>query len=358
MHKAAFAIPGELGTHTGGYIYERRLLETLNEIGLPTLHVPLITSWPHPTAEAESELARKLSALPEGMPLILDGLVFGAMDTALLAHQSRPVIAMLHHPLGMEAGLPPERAQALIAREKANLRHAAHVVVPSPHTRDILIAEFDVAPDRVSIALPGFDRPFGQSERPKAQPPLILSVGIICARKGHDVLLEALSQVVHLDWQAAIVGLTHDETVRDALLSQRARLGLEERVRFTGDIPSADLDRLYREATFFALATRYEGYGLVFSEAQLYGLPILACAVGAVPRTVKQGAILTPPDDVVAFAKGLERLLLDIPLRDRFACESAAQAETLPQWKDTAQIMREVVLRCGVARAGQGPDQL
>jgi glycosyltransferase involved in cell wall biosynthesis len=340
--RAAFAIPGDLATCTGGYIYERRLLESLNGIGLPTGHVALMTSWPHPTPEAEAELAQALAALPEGLPLILDGLVFGSMDTDLLARQARPVIAMLHHPLGLEAGLPPARAEALIARETANLRHAAHVVVPSLHTRDILVTAFDVPPARISIALPGFDRPTSAAG-PKADPPLILSVGILCARKGHDVLLEALARVADLDWQAAIVGLTHDEAVRDALLAQRDRLALAERVAFTGVIPAAALDRLYRAATLFALATRYEGYGLVLSEAQLYDLPVLSCAVGAVPRTLPQGAILAPPDDPAAFADGLRRLLTDMDLRARLARESTAQAATLPHWQDTARVMRKAI---------------
>lgn len=349
---AAFAIPGDLNTRTGGYIYERRLLESLNEIGQPTRHVPLVPSWPHPTPEAEADLARAMAALPEGMPLILDGLVFGAMDTALLAAQSRPVIAMLHHPLGLEAGLPPARARALIDRETANLRHAAHVVVPSPHTRDILVAEFGVAPERISIALPGFDRPPPvPAPLPKAAPPLILSVGIICERKGHDVLLDALASLADLDWQAAIVGLTHDEGVRQALLARRERLGLTRRVRFTGTIPQAELDTLWRQASLFALATRYEGYGLVFSEAQMHGLPIVTCAVGAVPQTVAGGgAILTPADDAAAFARGLETLLTDPGHRDRLALQSAGAGAALPFWTDTARVMQAALAKVRAAR--------
>ncbi|MCC5963483.1 MAG: glycosyltransferase family 4 protein [Rhodobacteraceae bacterium] len=342
--EAAFAIPGDLNTRTGGYIYERRLLESLNEIGQPTRHVRLITSWPHPTPEAEADLARALAALPDGMPLILDGLVFGAMDTDILARTQRPVIAMLHHPLGLEAGLPPDRAKALIARETANLRHAAHVVVPSPHTREILVAQFGVEPGRISIALPGFDRPSQGGPMDKAIPPLILSVGIICARKGHDILIDALARVAHLDWTCSIVGMTHDEGVRQALLAQRARLHLDHRVVFEGVVPTARLDQLYRQATLFALATRYEGYGLVLSEAQLYGLPILSCAVGAVPQTVPDGAaLLTPPDDPAAFAAALERLLTDAAERKRLANESAARSTALPHWRDTARVMRQVV---------------
>ncbi len=343
--EAAFAIPGDLNTRTGGYIYERRLLESLNEIGQPMRHVPIPPSWPHPTPQAEADLAAALTALPEGMPLILDGLVFGSMDTALLAAQPRPVIAMLHHPLGLEAGLPPQRARELIERETANLRHAAHVVVPSPHTRDILVGDFGVAPERISIALPGFDRPPEAAPVSRATPPLILSVGIICERKGHDVLLDALADVVDLNWQAAIVGLTHDEAVAQALRAQRERLGLAGRVRFTGVISQAELDALWRSATLFALATRYEGYGLVFSEAQMHGLPILTCAVGAVPQTVAGGgAILTPPDDRVAFAQGLRTLLCDDDRRQTLAAASARAGAALPHWRDTAAVMRDALL--------------
>ena len=341
---AAFAIPGDIKTRTGGYIYECRMLETLNAIGQPTRHIELLPSWPHPTETAAQDLAAKLSSLPENIPLILDGLVFGAMDTALLAQQARPIVAMLHHPLGLEAGLPPARAKALLERERDNLRHAAHVVVPSPHTRDILCREFGVARRRISIALPGFDRPVLPASRMKAKPPLVLSVGILCQRKGHDVLLDALSQIADLEWQAAIVGLTHDRDVYEALVRQRAGLGLEERVRFTGVVTQEELDQLYQDATVFALATRYEGYGMVLSEAQLHGLPILSCSVGAVPQTVDaNSAILTPPDSPGAFADGLARLLLEPDLRDRLAQGSREAGASLPRWKDAALIMQGVL---------------
>lgn len=344
--KAAFAIPGNLQTRTGGYIYERRMLETLNGIGQPTRHVALQSSWPDPTPEAERDLIMQLGALPEGMPLILDGLVFGSMDTAILARQTRPVIAMLHHPLGLEAGLPPARAAALLKREADNLRHAAHVVVPSPHTREVLIGQFGVPTGRISIALPGFDRPPQRPDIPRAAPPLILSVGIICQRKGHDVLLAALGRIAYLDWQAVIVGMVHEEAVHRSLLAQRADLGLEYRVQFSGVVSQTELDQLYHQATLFALATRYEGYGMVLSEAQLHGLPIVSCEVGAVPQTVgPDSAILTPPENAEAFAAGLSRLLEDPEIRERMARASARSGTRLPQWRDAAQVMREALDR-------------
>ncbi len=341
LPEAAFVIPGDLNTRTGGYIYQRRLLESLPEVGQPTRLVPVPTSWPYPTPEAAGDLATKLAALPEGMPLILDGLVHASMDTGLLAGLNRRSVAMLHHPAGLEAGLTPEVAQALVERETANLRHVSHVVVPSVHTRDILVSQFGVTAERISIAPPGFDRPAPLPPQHKATPPLILSVGIICARKGHDVLLDALARIAHLDWRAVIVGLTHDENVRLALLDQRTALGLDARVQFTGVIPPDALDTLYRTATLFALATRYEGYGMALSEAQLYGLPLVSCAVGAVPQTVPAGTgLLTAPDDPGAFADAIASVLIDADLRATLGAKSAGVGASLPTWQDTARVMR------------------
>lgn len=338
---AAFAIPGALDTVTGGYIYERRLLETLNETGTRTLHVPLSAGWPHPTPSLQAEAAAALRALPPGLPLILDGLVFGAIDTGLLASLPLPVVAMLHHPLGLEAGLPPARAAELIARETANLRHAARVVVPSDHTARILAADFGVDPARIHVALPGFDRPPARPAPPPATPPLILSVGLICRRKGHDVLLDALAALKHLDWQAAIVGMTHDPEVESDLRAQREALGLAGRVRLTGQIAPEALDALWRQARVFALATRYEGYGMVISEALLYGLPVVSCAVGAVPQTLPPGAgLLVPPDDPAALAGALETVLTDDALHARLSATAALEGARLPRWTDTAAVMR------------------
>ncbi|MCC6009074.1 MAG: glycosyltransferase family 4 protein [Rhodobacteraceae bacterium] len=342
---AAFAIPGDLDTRTGGYNYERSLLYALRAAGRAVEHIRTGDSFPHPTRGDEAETLRRLQELPGDVPLILDGLIFGAVDTEGLAAIRAPVVAMLHHPLGLEAGLPPERARALLERERDNLRHAAHVVVPSPHTKRILVADFGVAEADISVALPGFDRPELQGLAP-AVPPLILSVGIICARKGHDVLLAALARLADLDWRAEIVGMTHDPEVEAALRAQRAALGLEARVGLPGCIPDAALSALFEQATVFALATRYEGYGLVFSEAQLHGLPVVTCAVGAVPETVPPGAgALVPADDPEAFAAAL-RVMLTEPDR-RAACARVARAAgaRLPHWSDTAGVMGAVLDR-------------
>ncbi len=336
MRNASFAIPGDIDQKTGGYIYEKSLLHALRAQGRKVAHVQLPGSFPLSPPDDMSETVKTLAALPPDEPLILDGLVYGGIDTAGLATVAAPLVAMIHHPVGLETGLPEAVARMLVQREAANLALAAHVVVPSPHTKRILVSDFGVQAHLISIALPGFRAP--DPVRAPVDPPLILSVGLIAARKGHDVLIAALERIADLPWQAQIVGGTHDAEVLAALVAQAAPLG--SRLTFRGRMEEAELAALYRQATVFALATRYEGYGMVFGEALLHGLPIVTCAAGAVPETVPPGCgHLVPVDDVAAFAAALRRLLTDAAHRAAMAAAATAAGHALPGWADTAAIM-------------------
>jgi glycosyltransferase involved in cell wall biosynthesis len=224
MRPLAFAIPGDIATLTGGYIYERRLLQGLRAAGHDVHHLELPASFPDPSAADMATAVAALAQVPPDRPLILDGLVFGSIDTGGLGQVRAPVVAMIHHPLALETGLTPDRRDHLFRTERDNLRLALHVVVPSPHTRRILADRYDVPPDAITVLRPGVDRP--RLPPAPATPPLILSVGILHPRKCHDILLDALSLLSDLDWQAVIVGNPWDRDHAAALERQRGGSGL------------------------------------------------------------------------------------------------------------------------------------
>lgn len=341
MTEAVFAIPGDKDRRTGGFIYEATVLRVLNEIGCATAHLQVPDSFPAPTSADMTATLDALGAVPPEQPIILDGLVFGAIDPDRLARVRAPVIAMIHHPLGLETGLSKDRAAFLMRNEAAALQHTAHVIVPSPETARVLSRDFGVDPNRMTIAPPGFDRP--SVDRYRSDPPLILSVGLLARRKGHDVLLDALARISDLRWRAEIVGKVHDENTADALYSQADALGLEARVSFTGEVEPAELISKFNAASVFALATRYEGYGMVLSEAMMFGLPIVSCDVGAVPDTVGNAGLLAPPDDPAAFAAALRRILSAPNEAERLAGLSLERSGSLPEWRDTAKIIAAVI---------------
>lgn len=344
MNEIYFAIPGDMHRKTGGFLYEAKLLAALQSIGANVKHIQLPVGFPDPSPKEMADTIATLSALPRDSQLILDGLVFGSIDPNGLAQVSAAVIAMLHHPLGLETGLPAERAAFLIANEKAALERSDHVLVPSPHTAQILQNQFSVAATRITIAPPGFDRPAHlHSPSTQEKPPHILSVGLLAERKGHDVLLDALSQITDLEWQATVAGSAHDAEYAARLQSQCTQLKLNNRVRFAGEVSDEELTSLYEAATIFALATRYEGYGIVFGEAMLRGLPIVSCSTGAVPDTVGDAGLLVPRDDPTAFAKALRSLLEDSKAHAQLSALSHKAGHNLHQWSDTATIVRDAL---------------
>ncbi|WP_347138279.1 glycosyltransferase family 4 protein [Paracoccus sp. SSK6] len=331
----AFAIPGDIATLTGGFVYERRLLEGLRGAGHDVRHLQLPAGFPDPTPAEMAAALAMLSDVPADRPLILDGLVFGSIDTQGLARLRAPVVAMIHHPLALESGLSPGRRDHLFRTERDNLRLARHVLVPSPHTRRILIDRYDVAPDAITVLCPGVDAP---RLRPlPVTPPLILSVGILHPRKGHDILIDALSRLADLDWQAVIVGNPWDLDHAAALERQRAASPMAGRITLAGRVPAEGLEALYARASVFALATRYEGYGIVFDEALVRGLPIVSCRTGAVPDTVPQPAgLLVPPDDPARFADAMRLVIGDPARRQAMSAAALAAGRRLPGWPQVA----------------------
>lgn len=339
-----FAIPGDLTTPTGGYAYDRRVMAELTSRGWSVTHLALGDSFPTPTPEDARHAISTLQAIAPDTPVLIDGLAFGALEPAEVARISAPLVALVHHPLAYEGTHDETTRDHLLRTERHNLAHADGVIVTSPQTAALVREEYGVPADRLSVAEPGTDQP-GASRTPQT-PPLILAVGSLTPRKGHDILLRALSALTDLSWRAVIVGSARESAYSASLETLRDELSLSDRVTFRGAVDSHELSGLYAEASIFALATRYEGYGMVFAEAMAHGLPIVSCHTGAVPDTVAQGAgRLVPVDSVKEFAGALRHVLSDPGLADSLATASATAGARLPGWDHTADIVEKALER-------------
>lgn len=330
-----FAVPGDPETRTGGYIYAKRLAQALRSQGWAVHRVQLPGGFPRPSASDLTETQRILAALPVDATTLIDGLAFGALPADLLAGLDLDIVALVHHPLALETGLAPAEAADAAQTERAALRFARAVIVTSPHTADVLVADYGVTEDRITVAIPGTD------PRPRAQgahPPSLLTVATVTPRKGHDVLVAALAQIGDLPWTSTIAGsLTRAPDCVANLQQQIAESGVADRVTLAGEIPEQALAALYYGADLFVLPSRYEGYGMVFADALARGLPIIACAAGAVTGTVPAAASkLVPIDDAAALAAALREVLSN-PNRQRAMAEAAwAAGRRLPTWKQCA----------------------
>jgi glycosyltransferase involved in cell wall biosynthesis len=341
--EVAFAVPGELAAPTGGYAYARKLLELLPAQGVRVKHVPLPGSFPHPSAADLDETKRSLSGTPDNAVLLIDGLAYGAVPAELAANLGRPIVALVHHPLGLESGLAAEPRSALLASEAAALALARRVIVTSLPTARLLAIDFAVPPDRIAVAEPGVE-PAARA-RGTGVPAQLLAVGAVSPRKGYDILVEALSGLKRLDWRLTIVGSLDRNPEAARLLRQSvAAAGLGDRVALAGAVGDDVLHRLYDEADVFVSASLFEGYGMVLAEAMAHGLAIVTSAGGAAAETVADGAGLkVPPGDADALREALRRLIAEPQLRRTFAEGSWAAGRKLPSWADTAAVVARVL---------------
>lgn len=344
MVAAVFAIPGDITLPTGGYAYDREVLAHLPAAGIEVAHLALPGSYPDPSAQDLARTGEQIAATPADAVLLIDGLAYGAMPAALIQRFDRPIVALVHHPLCLEAGLAPPRAEALRALETAALALARRVVVTSPMTARTLAADFGVPAERITVAEPGTDaapRARGSAGHGTGHGVALLAVGSVVPRKGYDVLVQALEMdaAEHAaDWHLKIVGaIDRSPPTLSALRAQIAKSGLDERIEVAGPKTRAELDALYHGADIFVLASHYEGYGMVLAEALARGLPIVTTTGGAAAETVPDGAALkVPPGDPRALQQALRRLMDDDSLRRALRDASWSAGQRLPRWSDTA----------------------
>jgi glycosyltransferase involved in cell wall biosynthesis len=344
----AFAVPGDLATPTGGYGYDRRIIQELRELGWQVDVADIGDDFPFPgTAERATALAI-LSAVPAGCPIVLDGLAFGALPEAGALRCRTPLIALVHQPLALDPGLDTMQADTFRETERAALAAAARVVVTSEATARILIADYSVKSQRISVVRPGND-PVPPALGSNDAVVRLLSIGSVVPGKGYDLLIAAIATIADLPWQLTIAG------DRTRSLAAAARLdadisahGLDDRVAVLGAVPPERIIELYLASDVFVLASRFEGYGMALAEAIAHGLPVVSTMAGAVPDTVPAGTgLLVPPDDVAALAQALRRLISDRAERQRLAMNARAAAAQLPTWQDSARLFAGAIEAVG-----------
>jgi glycosyltransferase involved in cell wall biosynthesis len=331
-------VPGDPDTHTGGFIYDKRLAEELRKLGLEVAVHALPDGWPYPDFRAVDAAEATLQAIPDRALVLVDGLALGVLPRLAERQAERlRLIALVHHPLAEETGLEPGERARLFDSERDALAQVCHVVATSAFTAQSLV-DYGVTQDRLSVVPPGTE-PAALAAGSGKSAPALLCVASLTPRKGHDLLLNALATLVDKPWTLDLVG-SETRNTRHAHQMRRlcTRLNLSARVSFRGELSGRALDRAYHASDLFVLASHYEGYGMVITEAVARGLPVVATAGGAVPYTLPEGAgLLAEAGDVDALAWALGRVLDDPDLFARLAEGARGARERLPRWSDSAR---------------------
>ncbi len=359
-------VPGPLDQQTGGYLYDARMATGLRRRGWRVDVHSLEGTFPDADATARASLADVLAGLDDGSQVLVDGLALGGLPGPVAAHRGRlRILALVHHPVSDETGLAAEVCARLADRERRALAAVAGVIVTSSFTARRL-ERFEVDAARVRVARPGTDPAPPAAGPLPGEPPRLLSVASVVPRKGHDVLVRALARLRDLPWRCVCAGSLE----RAPGYARRVRALVEEhrlagRIRFVGECRRAALDRIYGASSLFVLASHYEGYGMVLTEALARGLPVVGTTGGAIPDTLpSDAALLAPPGDDRALAAAIGSLLdpdeagagkgesAGAGRRAVLAAAARRHAAALPDWDAAVRTFEEHLL----ALAPEGTD--
>ena len=248
------------------------------------------------------------------------------------------LLATLHASPAQRTYLP------LIALERRCLAAVTHVVCWSDITRDSVIEDYGVHPEKVSVVRPAVGR--------RSYPPRSVAVGnrrkLRLLFVGNDFDRKGGGDVVK-------VFCDHLQTTceLDVVSNGVERLPPADSLRLhRGLTPGSDkLLQLYADADIFVMPTYEDAFGLVYVEAMAAGLPCIATDVLAVPELVKNeiSGLTVKPGDQRQLRSAVERLRQDRGLRRRLAeagrCFAAKHCDTQSNCLQLESIFRSAAGR-------------
>jgi glycosyltransferase involved in cell wall biosynthesis len=345
--RIGLVIYGSLDTLSGGYLYDRKLVESLRVQGdvVEIISLPWRNYAAHLTDNIHFKLTSNLDLL------IQDELNHPSLIFANRGKHPYPVISLVHHLRCSE--LRP-RWQNVFYRwvEKKYLRSVDGFIFNSQTTENVVNTLLQTRKPSL-VAYPPTDR-FGEPiakreivERAKGDPLRILFLGNVIYRKGLHILLQAVKGQPN-DFRIDVIGsLASDPPYVRQIQEYIAHNRLSSIVYLHGPLDREPLiDRLKR-AHVLVVPSSYEGFGIVYLEGMCFGLPGIGTTAGAANEIISDavdGFLIQPenPDELANKLKTLHErrdLLIQMGLaaRERYLHQ--------PKWDETAGRIRDFLLK-------------
>jgi glycosyltransferase involved in cell wall biosynthesis len=345
--KIGLLIYGSLDTLSGGYLYDRKLVEYLRARGEQVAIISL--PWRTYAAHLSDNLGFRL---PAGLDvLIQDELNHPSLLAANAWRPSFPIISLVHH-LRCSEQHPSWLLPFYRAIEKRYLGSVDGFIFNSNTTR-LAVQRLVGGQTPGLVAYPPTDR-FGSTLSAElvsaraAQPgPLrLVFLGNLIPRKGLHTLLEAVHRApvdLHLD----VIGSLGADTRYARQMQQLARTsGLAGRVIFHGALAEAAVAEKLKSAHVLVVPSSYEGFGIVYLEGFGFGLPAIATTAGAASEIISDGwnGYLIDPGAVVDLALRLQTLAQDRGLLGSMSLRALERYRQQPAWDHTAASIHTFLL--------------
>lgn len=342
--RVGLTLYGNLDERSGGFRYDRKLIQQLRRAGdtVETIELP----WRN---YHRGLLDNSSRGLRERLNVDVDVMLQDELAHPSLVVTNRdlsyPIVSIVHHLRASESRALSPLYRAI---ERRYLATVDGVVCNSTATRDAVTA-LGVDPDSTVLAPPAGDR-FDPdieidtiTDRAQRRPFQVVFVGNISPRKGLATLVDGLAEGSS-DTELTVVGRTVDEEYAASIRQQINDHGLSDRVRLVGELSDDELAGTLRRSHVLAVPSRYEGFGIVYLEGMSFGLPAIASRAGGATDVVTDGetGVLVAPDDAAAVAEAVSRLT-DTDRLTAMGRAARARYEQHPDWEETATRVRRLL---------------
>lgn len=345
--RIGLVIYGSLDTVSGGYLYDRKLVEHLRAQGdtVEVFSLPWRNYAAHLTDNFHFRLPPNLDIL------IQDELNHPSLIAANAGKHLYPIISLVHHLRCSE--LRPKWQNAFYrVIERKYLQSADGFIFNSQTTKSVVNAL--AGKDKPSmIAYPPTDR-FGEAiseeeviTRANTNPLQVLFLGNVIERKGLHTLLEAISHqrsAIRLD----IVGSLNSEPVYAKQMQEYVAANyLSPFILFHGPLDKGPLIEKLRQAHLLVVPSSYEGYGIAYLEGMCFGLPAIGTTAGGASEIIEDGVngFLIGPGDADLLANWLRLLNEQRGVLVRMSLAARERYLRQPKWEPTANQIRKFLLK-------------
>lgn len=302
-----------------------------------------------------SRLTRRLARLASDRTVIHCGraLPEGTASWLYSLTSSTPYACWTH---GEELPIAASSRELSWLLRRVHRRSAA--LIANSHNTARLLQRLGNSPEKIHVVHPAVDAERFKPHLPEAvalrhrltrgDETLILSVGRLQARKGHDLVLHALASLPP-DAPPIRYIVTGSGGDLPKLQTLTVELGLTNRVDFVGVVPSDALPAYYAAADIFVHPNRvegedFEGFGMVFLEAAASGLPVIGGRSGGVPEAIEEGktGLLVSGTDVHEAAAAILQLASSATLRASFGAAARQRVLTHFTWPRAVKQVEDI----------------
>lgn len=360
--RVGLIIYGSLDTLSGGYLYDRMLVEYLQAAGdtVEVIGLPAVGYGQALGQNYSQTIRNRLAGLHVDL-LLQDELNHPSLFVVnhwLRQALSAPFIGIVHHLRSSESH---NRLLRMLYRaiERRYLESLDGYVFNSQSSREAVSA---LAPHQKPfvVATPGGDALVESiiDSKTNAHSQVMLSdnqrqgieilfVGNLIERKGLHCLLSALARVNSTNWHLRVVG--RDDV--DPVYVRRCRkivtsADLENRVEFLGALTDGHLVQAYRASQLLVVPSIFEGFGIVYLEAMRWGVVPIAGKAGGSGEIIQNGinGWLVPPGDEAVLAALIETINRNPEILQPMSQSARKRYAEFPTWRKTTENIRQFML--------------